>query len=180
MKRDSGNTVALTLGQVEPCTVAMMGAGNLNRNQSKALIYYCAMTWSDEPKIRPIININGESASGKSGVMKQMKVWSKAPVWITARNMTPATLRDSLADTVTVFVEEADKTTDPIKAENYYQNRYDESGKAIPYKRQTVNEKGYQINVDETHNHFGYTILCHGALKTGHLWAAQKRPAVGG
>ena len=21
---------------------------------------------------------------------------------------------------------------------------------------------------------------CHGALKTGHLWAAQKRPVVGG
>ncbi|MFC2067727.1 hypothetical protein ACFLTP_01760 [Chloroflexota bacterium] len=149
----------VTLEQIVPCIEALIGAGNLNKNQAKTLVYYAAMTQSDVPTIRPIVELNGESGTGKNSIMKQLKEWCRDSEWINARNITPATLRDNLADTVTAFVEEADKTTDSKEAENWYQNRYEETGKIISYRRQTLNKKGNSIYKEEIHNHFGYTIL---------------------
>ena len=149
----------VTLEQIKPCIEALMGAGNLNENQAKILVYYAAMTQSDVPKIRPIIELNGESGTGKNAIMKQIKDWCRDSVWINARNMTSAQLRDELADTVTAFVEEADKTTDPKGAENWYQHRYEETGKEISYRRQRLNSRETSIYRQETHNHFGYTVL---------------------
>ncbi|MFC1956673.1 hypothetical protein ACFLVY_00010 [Chloroflexota bacterium] len=114
---------------------ALMKAGNLDINQAKTLVYYCIVTWSDEPKIRPIIDLKGESGTGKNGIMKQMKDWCAYARWINARNMTSAELRDSLADTKTVFVEEADKTKNPGESENWYQMRYEDTGRVISYRR---------------------------------------------
>ena len=53
---------------------ALMKAGNLTENQAKMLVYYCIMTWSDKPRIRPIFDIHGESGTGKNGIMRQLKL----------------------------------------------------------------------------------------------------------
>jgi len=144
---------------LEPCIEALMGAGNLNENQAKTLTYYSIMTWSEEPTIRPIIDLNGESGTGKNGIMKQMAKLCREPKWINARNATPAQLRNQLADTVTALVEEADKTTSPKECENWYQMRYEDTGQKVSYGRLHVTTKGKQLVREETHNHFGYTIL---------------------
>ncbi|MFC1903889.1 hypothetical protein ACFLW9_03295 [Chloroflexota bacterium] len=144
---------------LEPFTDALQQASNLNVNQAKTLLYYCIMTWSDEPKIRPIIDLNGESGSGKNTIMKQILPWCSEAKWINARNMTSAQLRDELADTMTAFVEEADKTTEPKVSENWYQYRYEETGRNTTYRRQIVTRRQTSIYQQEKHNHFGYTIL---------------------
>lgn len=149
----------IKLQQIEPCINAIMGAGNLNENQAKTLVYYALMTWSDEPRIRPIIDLNGESGTGKNGIMKQMAKLCREPKWINARNATPAQLRNQLADTVTALVEEADKTTSSKECENWYQMRYEDTGQKVSYGRLRVTAKEKQIVREETHNHFGYTIL---------------------
>lgn len=145
--------------RIKPFVDAMMAVGNLDENQAKTLVYGCIMTWSDKPKIRPLVNINGESGTGKNGILRQIEHWCRRPKWINARNKTDAQLRDDLESTVTAFVEEADKTKEPKKCENWYQNRYDESGKKVTYKKVVVTDKGQVMSKDGTHNHFGYTFL---------------------
>lgn len=144
---------------LEPFIKALIEAGNLNINQAKTLAYYALMTWSDVPRIRPIIDLNGESGTGKNSIMKQIKDWCRGSVWINARNITPAQLRDELADTITAFVEEADKTDGQKESENWYQLRYEETGKDKGYRKLGVTQKGKQIVREETHDHYGYTIL---------------------
>lgn len=145
--------------RVKPFIKALMGAGNLDIFQALTLIYYCIMTWSDKPDIRPIINNNGESGTGKNGMMNQMLGWCRKPKWINARNKTEPQLRDDLADTKTAFVEEADKTKDQEKCENWYQQRYGRTAEWTTYKKSYVNQKCKPYIQDEYHNHFGYTFL---------------------
>jgi hypothetical protein len=132
---------------------ALLKASNLDENRAKTLIYYCIMTWSEEPKIRPILDIHGESGTGKNTIMKQIMPWCNEAKWINARNKTSPQLRNDMADELVVFVEEADKTKDPKLCANWYQCRYDETGKEIPYMRPGT---GYK---EETHDHYGYTVL---------------------
>jgi len=134
---------------------ALMRVGNLDVNEAKTVVYYCIMTWSDEPRIRAILNFNGDSATGKSGIMKQILDWCCGAKWINALDMSAPTLRDEVADTWTVFVEEADKTQDPKRCENWYQSRFDETSVAKTYKKQ----KSRSYYPQETHDHFGYTIV---------------------
>jgi hypothetical protein len=138
---------------------ALKGAGNLNDNQAKTLIYYALMTWSDVPRIRPIIDLNGESGTGKNGIMRQIQPWCREAKWVNARNMTSPQLRDNLANTVTVLIEEADKTQGQTQCENWYQMRYDDSGKEVTYGRLELTPKDKQITRQVTRNHFGYTVL---------------------
>jgi len=149
----------LKIEPLRPYIEALIGAGNLDENQAKTLVYYCIMTWSDKPQIRPIIDLHGESGTGKNGIMKQIKGWCRVSKWINARNKTGAQLRDDLADTTTAFVEEADKTREPKACENWYQQRFDETGRDITYKKPEISRKGYVSYAEETHNHFGYTVL---------------------
>jgi hypothetical protein len=91
--------------------------------------------------------------------MKQMMGWCRESKWINGRNKTVAQMRDDLADSVTAFVEEADKTENPRGCENWYQNRYDEGGNDVSYRRLYVTSTNKMLCPQETHNHFGYTIL---------------------
>lgn len=145
--------------RVIPFIDALKKAGNLNENQAKTLAYYCVMTWSDKPRIRPLIDLHGESGSGKNTIMMQVKPWCNGSKWINARNKTAPQMRDDLANTTTAFVDEADKTKEPKLCENWYQQRYDETGKDISYRRQELNGKGRSISKPVTCNHFGYTFL---------------------
>lgn len=153
--------------RILPLVDALMRASNLSENQAKTLIYYCLMTWSDEPKKRPILVLDGESGTGKNDLMGMMYDWcrhetgepGKRTEWVNADRMSEATLRDQLADKTTVFVEEADKTVDPAKSEGWYKIRYEETGRGKKYRRQTVNSRGYMISKEETHDHYGYTVL---------------------
>jgi len=145
--------------RIIPYVEAVKKAGNLDENQAKTLVYYCIMTWSDEPEIRPPVDLDGEAGTGKNGIMKQMKPWCRGAKWIVGREKTPAQLRDELANTTTAFVEEADKTKDPKSTENWYQLRYDEMGKEISYRRQKLNRSEYSVSEEVTCNHFGYTVL---------------------
>lgn len=141
------------MSDIRPYVQDLKDAGNLDDNQAKTVVYYCIMTWSDAPGIRPILDLHGESGTGKNGIMKQIMPWCRETRLIVARNKTSAQLRDDLADTTTVFVDEADKTKEPRQCENWYQLRYDESGKETTYK---LAGKFYK---SETHNHYGYTVL---------------------
>lgn len=145
--------------RIRPYLEALTKVSNLNENQAKTLIYYCIMTWSDEPKIRPLIDLHGESGTGKNNIMHQLMPWCRGRKWINASNKTPAQLRDDLADVTTAFIEEADKTADPKRCESWYQCRYEDTGKGITYKKQKETKKGYIASPEETHNHFGYTIM---------------------
>ena len=148
-----------TMQRVLPFIEALKKAGNLIENEAKTLLYYCIMTWSDKLKIIPIFDIHGESGTGKNGIMKQLKIWCRGSKWINARNMTATQVRDDTANTTTVFIEEADKTKEPKQSENWYQQRYDETGKAISYRRQEINGKGRSISKPVICNHFGSTFL---------------------
>jgi len=145
--------------RIMPYVEALKKAGNLDENQAKTLVYFCIMTWSDEPKIRPIVNLNGETGTGKNGIMKQMMPWCHDAKWIVGREKTSAQLRDELANTTTAFVDEADKTNDPKSSENWYQLRYEETGKNFSYRRQKLNRSGDSVSEQVTCNHFGYTVL---------------------
>jgi len=145
--------------RVMPFIDALKKASNLNENQAKTLAYYCIMTWSDKPRIRPLIDLHGESGSGKNTIMRQVKPWCNGSKWINARNKTAAQIRDDLANTTTAFVEEADKTKEPKLCENWYQQRYDETGKDISYRKQELNGKGRSISKPVICNHYGYTFL---------------------
>lgn len=137
----------------KPFIEALLKAGNLTRNQAKTLLYHCIMTWSDASNIRPLLDLHGESGTGKNGIMKQMMRWCSSPKWVNARNKTSAQLRDDMADEDVVFIEEADKTKEPKLCENWYQARYDDTGKNLTYK---VASQGFKT---EVHDHYGYTIL---------------------
>ncbi|MFC1958931.1 hypothetical protein ACFLV6_03355, partial [Chloroflexota bacterium] len=152
---------AKTLEEIKPFILALMGASNLDENQAKTLVYYALMTWSDVPRIRPIIDLNGESGTGKNRIMLQISPWCNDAKWIVARNITSAQLRDQLADTVTAFIDEADKTREQTLCENWYQMRYEDTGKEASYRTlQLVGKnKDKQISRQVTCNHFGYTIL---------------------
>ena len=145
--------------EITPFIEALLRAGNLSENQAKTIVYYCIITHSDTPQIRPILNINGESGTGKNTIMRQIQPWCREPKWINARNITSAQLRDELADTTTAFIEEADKVQNLREAENWYQHRYEITGADISYRRQALTTNQRSIYVPETHNHFGYTVI---------------------
>jgi hypothetical protein len=145
--------------RVMPFVDALKKASNLSENQAKTVVYYCIMTWSDKPRIRPLTDLHGESGSGKNAIMKQVKPWCNGSKWINARNKTAPQIRDDLANTTTAFIEEADKTREPKLCENWYQQRYDETGKDISYRKQGLDAKGHSISIPVTCNHFGYTFL---------------------
>jgi len=138
--------------RIEPYLSALQRAGNLDLNQAKIIAYYCVMTHSEKPKKRPILNICGESGTGKTGIQRQVLPWCNGSKWINARNKTAAQIRDDLADVTTAVIEEIDKTLQPRECENWIQQRYDEGGICVTYKRPPA-------FTSEDHNHFGYTIV---------------------
>jgi len=121
-------TTMTKLKIIYPCIKALMGAGNLSENEAKTLVYYAVTTWSDKPRIRPIIDLNGESGTGKSGLLKQMGKLCRDPKLIMARNITPPQLRNQLADTITAFIEEADKTSPECPAPPWHHSGHPERG----------------------------------------------------
>ena len=145
--------------QVQPYIDALMQVSNLTNNQAKTLVYYCIFTWCRRPKAKPLLNINGDTGTGKNSLMKQIKDWCYRPVWIKAENITAPNLRDSLANTGTAFVEEADKAKTPKECEMWLKARYDDTSASMPYNAQRTNAKNANYNVHVTANHFGYTIL---------------------
>jgi hypothetical protein len=145
--------------ELAPFIEALMRVSNLNVNQAKTLVYYSVMTWSDEPKIRPIIDLHGESGTGKNSIMKQIQGWCHGAKWINASNKTPAQLRDDLEGVVTAFIEEADKTKEPKECETWYQQRFDSTGNNITYKVLEKTEKGYVVPKKVEGKFFGYTVV---------------------
>lgn len=152
-------TEKVTQEQIRPYVDALMHVSNLDINQTKTILYYCAMTWSDKPQIRPILNITGESETGKTRILQMITPWCFEAKFIKASNMTEAQMRDELADTKTAIVDEADKTKAPKECENWYQVRYEKTGNRMPYRRQTLDSKERSISRSEIHNHYGYTII---------------------
>ena len=136
-----------------------MRANNLDINQAKTLVYYCVVTWGSAPKHKPLLNLNGETGTGKNGLMKLTKEWCCRPVWVKAENITAPMLRDRLAGSGTAFIEEADKVKHPKECETWLKCRYDDTSDAIEYKAQRTNAKQLNYNTNEKANHFGYTIL---------------------
>jgi hypothetical protein len=136
-----------------------MKASNLVVNQAKTIFYYCVFTWCPNPRNKPLLNLNGETSTGKNWLMRVIKDWCCRPVWIKAENITEATLRDRLANSGTAFIEEADKVKNPKECEIWFKMRYDDTSKSVTYKAQRTNRKQLNYNEDVLANHFGYTIL---------------------
>lgn len=154
------NSTKVLQSQVEPYIDTLMRISNPDINQAKTLFYYCVFTWSKNPKHKPLINLNGETGTGKNALMEQSKNWCYNPVWIKAENATPATLRDSLANSGTAFVEEADKVKEPTKeCETWLKMRYDNTSKLVMYRSQQAHWSKGNYNKMIEANHFGYTIL---------------------
>jgi len=152
-------TEQVTQEQIRPYVDALMHVSNLDVNQAKTVLYYCAMTWSDKPPIRPILNITGESETGKTRILQMITSWCYEAKFIKASNKTEAQMRDDLADAKTAIIDEADKTKAPKECENWYQVRYEKTGIGLSYRKQTLDSKGSSISRPETHNHFGFTIM---------------------
>jgi len=145
--------------QVVPYIDAVMRVSNLDLNQAKTIVYYCIFTWCPDPSHKPLLNLNGETGTGKNGLMKLIKDWCRIPVWIKAENITSATLRDKLANSVTAFIEEIDKVKDPRESEIWLKMRYDDTSKLVGYKAQRMNQKKANYTQDIQANHYGYTVL---------------------
>jgi len=145
--------------QVTPYIDTITRASNLDINQAKTLVYYCVFTWCPNPTHKPLLNLNGETGTGKNALMKITYNWCCRPILIKAENITAPTLRDRLANSGTAFVEEADKVKAPKECEIWFKMRYDDTSKEVPYKAQRTNSKQVNYNKEEITNHFGYTIL---------------------
>jgi len=155
----SNNSTHVHISQVTPYIEAIMRASNLDINQAKTLVYYCVFTWCPNPEHKPLLNLNGDTETGKNTLMTLIKNWCYRPVWIKAENITAATLRDRLANSGTAFVEEADKIKDQKECETWLKMRYDNTSKSVPYRAQQAHWKKGNYNIMITANHFGYTIL---------------------
>lgn len=153
------NNTDVLQSQVTPYIETIMRASNLDINQAKTLFYYCVFTWCPNPNHKPLLNLNGETGTGKNGLMKVTKNWCYRTVWIKAENITAPTLRDRLENSGTAFIEEADKVKDPKECEIWFKMRYDDTSKSVTYKAQRTNSKQVNYNENVTANHFGYTIL---------------------
>jgi len=146
--------------RLTPYIKALISISNPTENQAKTGVYYSVTTYNKNPRVKPILNLDGESGTGKNPLMEQMKLWCNKPKWIKGENKTSAQMRNELANTRTAFVEEADKTKDQKECENWYKLRYDRSSEETKYTAQmtsTVREQNYNKNL--TTNHFGYTVL---------------------
>lgn len=160
LKQQINSSTKVLESQVEPYIETILQISNLDINQAKTPVYYCVFTWSKNPKHKPLINLNGETGTGKNILMELLENWCYNPVWIKAENATPATLRDSLANSGTAFVEEADKVKEPTKeCETWLKMRYDKTSKSVMYRSQQAHWKTGNYNKMIKANHFGYTIL---------------------
>ena len=147
--------------RVMPYVETIMRVSNLDINQAKTVGYYCVFTWCPNPRYKPLLDLNGETNTGKNNLMQLVKNWCYRPVWIKAENMTSATLRDRLANSGTAFVEEADKVrmAELKECEAWLKVRYDNTAKSLTYRSQQAHWKKGNYNKMITANHFGYTIL---------------------
>jgi hypothetical protein len=87
------------------------------------------------------------------------KATKERPEWVKADQMTEAQFKEELADTTTAFVEEADKVKSLKDAERWLKLRYDETSKEKTYRTVRQNQWGKPVFPEETHNHFGYTVV---------------------
>ena len=156
------------LTEIQPYIDALQRVSNLDENQAKTLVYYSCMVYSDKPRIRPILFIQGESGCGKSELVEQLRMWlqyvkpsngKRGCVFFKASNKSPADIRDQLADTTVAIIDEIGKAKEPIPTENWLQLRYDEKGKNQKYRRGTTKGKDRLLVLEEYHDHFGYTIV---------------------
>lgn len=159
MVRNNTSTNVLQ-SQVTLYIETIMRVSNLDINQAKTVYYYCVFTWCPNPRNKPLLELSGDTETGKSNLMEQIKNWCYKPVWIKAENTTPATLRDRLANSGTAFVEEVDKVKEPTKeCETWLKMRYDNTSKSVTYRAQQAHWKKGNYNKMIVANHFGYTIL---------------------
>ena len=150
----------LNLQILTPYIDALMQVSNLNINQAKTVVYYCIFTWCPNPPFKPLLNLDGETGTGKNKTMEQIKNWCYRPVWIKAENATPATFRDKLAGSGTAFIEEVDKVKEPkLECETWLKMRYDSTSASVEYRAQQVLDQRGNVNRMVRTNHFGYTVM---------------------
>ena len=156
----NNNSTNVLLSQVAPYIEALMRVSNLDINQSKTIVYYCVFTWCPNPPYKPLLNLDGETGTGKNRIMEQIKNWCYSPIWIKAENATPATFRDKLAGSGTAFIEEVDKVKEPkLECEIWLKMRYDSTSSSVDYRAQQVNDQRGNVNRMVNTNHFGYTVM---------------------
>lgn len=148
--------------RVIPYIGTLERVSNLDTNQAKTLVYYSILTWCPNPPYKPLIDLNGETSTGKNETMRTMKPWCAKSKWIVASEKSSTALRNELANSGTAFVEEFDKVKEPQACERWLSARYNPTSKEVSYAQQKTNEqqkgKG-NFNEWVIANHFGYTVI---------------------
>ena len=137
----------------------MQDASSLDKHRATTVVYYCIMTYHDGFKFIPILNLNGESGTGKStGILYLMSQWAKDALFFSVEEDSRVSVRNKLANRRTVLVDEADHTNDQASAEGWYKKRSEVINQNAEYSvQQTGSERNY--NVRGIFNHFGFTVL---------------------
>ena len=144
---------------IDPYIEAISKASNLEEKYAETIVFWAIMTWTDAPTIRPILDINGESGTGKSHLMKMIFPWCQNPHWVDGLDITTASLRDELDGKWAVFVEEADKAKEPRNAEKWYQERYQPTFGEKRFRRQMYDGNGRNYNEEAVGHFFGPMIM---------------------
>lgn len=98
----------------------MQASSGLTSEEAKLAVYYATATWRMvEFALFPILRLCGPPGTGKTSAMETVKPLCCKPRSISAKEITPAALRDELARAKfgTALIEEADETRSPRECE---------------------------------------------------------------
>lgn len=133
-------------------------ATGLTVGQAKACIYYAAITYRiGNLDFLPMLVALGGAGTGKSTLLRIMKKLCYKPKEVGCDGITVPALRDKLVEARnrTIIAEEADKATNPAKAEGYFRARCDRATAHLEVKR-PVEERGW---VQGSHSIYGASVL---------------------
>lgn len=148
--------------ELDPYVKALMQCSSLDENQAKLCAYYAILTHKLEGlELCPILVLYGQFGTGKSSIMKAMAQLVYKPLpdptqlnrWSGLKmSDTNASLRDTLEENTTAFLEEGDSSS--IKNEQLIGDRYSRQTAVARLKRESI--KGY---VQDEVRTFGASVI---------------------
>ena len=135
--------------QVNQVPLLIQAACGLDLNQAKSITYYAVATHGlTHLRLFPALFLQGAPATGKSTILDILELLTYQPKRLDG-SLSKAEFRDSLNDSPTVLIEEADQVN-----ERQIRNRYSRSTSKMSVKRER--RQGWESEPLDT---FGATVL---------------------
>lgn len=138
--------VSSPLEAINKAITTMLGASGLTPNQAKTIIYYSTATHL-EVDIQPILCFFGPAGTGKTSAMEQQQPYLCGAKQ--SRGKTKSSLREDLANTKTIIIEEGDRVDEEL-----IRDRYSKRTSNIAVMREDIS--GWS---NQERNIFGATVI---------------------